>query len=102
MRVVRLRRNFGRRRRLTHGFAEARGDVIVTMDGDRQDDPAEIPKLFSPGSTRDTTSCSGWKQSRQDPLSKTLPSKLFNWTVRKSTGVALHDFNCGLKATAAR
>jgi len=67
------------------------------MDGDRQDDPAEIPSC-SPGSTRGTTWCPAGSRARQDPLSKTLPSKFFNWTVRKSTGVALHDFNCGLKA----
>ena len=97
VRVVRLRRNFGKAAALTHGFAEARGDVIVTMDGDRQDDPAEIPKLLVK-LDQGYDLVSGWKQSRQDPLSKTLPSKFFNWTVRKSTGVALHDFNCGLKA----
>jgi len=97
VRVVRLRRNFGKAAALTHGFAEARGDVIVTMDGDRQDDPAEIPKLLA-RLDQGYDLVSGWKQTRQDPLSKTLPSKFFNWTVRKSTGVALHDFNCGLKA----
>jgi len=97
VRIVKLRRNFGKAAALTHGFAEARGDVIVTMDGDRQDDPAEIPKLLA-RVDQGYDLVSGWKQSRQDPLSKTLPSKLFNWTVRKSTGVALHDFNCGLKA----
>ncbi len=97
VRVVKLRRNFGKAAALTHGFAEARGEVIVTMDGDRQDDPAEIPKLLA-RLDQGYDLVSGWKQSRQDPVSKTLPSKLFNWTVRKSTGVALHDFNCGLKA----
>ena len=97
VRVVRLRRNFGKAAALTHGFAEARGDVIVTMDGDRQDDPAEIPKLLAK-LDQGYDLVSGWKQSRQDPVSKTVPSKIFNWTVRKSTGVDLHDFNCGLKA----
>jgi glycosyltransferase involved in cell wall biosynthesis len=97
LRVVRLRRNFGKAAALTHGFAETRGDLIVTMDGDRQDDPAEIPKLLAK-LDEGYDLVSGWKQSRQDPVSKTLPSKLFNWTVRKSTGVSLHDFNCGLKA----
>ena len=67
------------------------------MDGDRQDDPAEVPKLLGQV-RRGYDLVSGWKQSRQDPISKTVPSKLFNWTVRKSTGVSLHDFNCGLKA----
>lgn len=97
VRIVRLRRNFGKAAALTHGFAEARGDVIVTMDGDRQDDPAEVPKLLAK-LDEGYDLVSGWKQSRQDPISKTVPSKLFNWTVRKSTGVTLHDFNCGLKA----
>jgi glycosyltransferase involved in cell wall biosynthesis len=97
VRLVKLRRNFGKAAALTHGFAEARGDLIVTMDGDRQDDPAEIPKLLAK-LDQGYDLVSGWKQSRQDPVSKTLPSKFFNWTVRKSTGVALHDFNCGLKA----
>jgi glycosyltransferase involved in cell wall biosynthesis len=97
VRVVCLRRNFGKAAALTHGFAEARGDVIVTMDGDRQDDPAEIPKLLAK-LDQGYDLVSGWKQSRQDPVSKTVPSKIFNWTVRKSTGVDLHDFNCGLKA----
>ena len=97
VRVVRLRRNFGKAAALTHGFAVSRGDPIVTMDGDRQDDPAEIPKLLAK-LDEGYDLVSGWKQSRQDPASKTLPSKLFNWTVRKSTGVSLHDFNCGLKA----
>ena len=101
MRVVRLRRNFGKAAALTHGFAEARGELIVTMDGDRQDDPAEIPKLLAK-LDEGYDLVSGWKQSRQDPVSKTLPSKLFNWTVRKSTGVSLHDFNCGLKAYRRR
>ena len=97
VRLVKLRRNFGKAAALSHGFAEARGDLIVTMDGDRQDDPAEIPKLLAK-LDQGYDLVSGWKQSRQDPVSKTLPSKFFNWTVRKATGVELHDFNCGLKA----
>jgi glycosyltransferase involved in cell wall biosynthesis len=97
VRVVRLRRNFGKAAALTHGFANARGDVIVTMDGDRQDDPDEIPKLLA-RLDDGYDLVSGWKQSRQDPLSKRLPSKLFNWTVSTTTGIELHDFNCGLKA----
>ncbi len=96
IRIVRLRRNFGKAAALTHGFAESRGDIIVTMDGDRQDDPAEIPKMVA-RLDQGYDLVSGWKQSRQDPVNKTLPSKFFNWTVRKATGVALHDFNCGLK-----
>ena len=95
--VVKLRRNFGKAAALSHGFAAARGDVIVTMDGDRQDDPAEIAALTAPLS-EGYDLVSGWKQRRQDPLNKTLPSKFFNWTVRKASGIPLHDFNCGLKS----
>jgi len=97
VRVVLLRRNFGKAAALTHGFAETRGDIVVTMDGDRQDDPDEIPKLLA-GLERGHDLVSGWKQSRQDPVTKTLPSRFFNWTVRHTTGLKLHDFNCGLKA----
>ena len=97
VRVVKLRRNFGKAIALTQGFAEARGDVIVTMDGDRQDDPAEIAKLLV-RLDEGFDLVSGWKQRRQDPITKTLPSKFFNWTVRRSTGLTLHDFNCGMKA----
>jgi glycosyltransferase involved in cell wall biosynthesis len=97
VRVIKLRRNFGKAAALAHGFADARGEIIVTMDGDRQDDPEEIPKLLAK-LDEGFDLVSGWKQRRQDPLSKTLPSRFFNWTVRRSTGVELHDFNCGLKA----
>ncbi len=97
IRIVKLRRNFGKAAALSHGFAECRGDYVVTMDGDRQDDPAEIPRLIAPlDDGYDLVS--GWKQSRQDPLNKTLPSRLFNWSVRRTTGIPLHDFNCGLKS----
>ncbi len=97
VRVVKLRRNFGKAAALAHGFAAARGDVIVTMDGDRQDDPGEIPRLVAPLS-EGFDLVSGWKQRRQDPINKTVPSRFFNWTVRRATGIPLHDFNCGLKA----
>jgi len=73
------------------------GDVVVTMDGDLQDDPTELPN-FLRKLDEGYDLVSGWKQRRQDPLGKTAPSKLFNWTVRKSSGVPLHDFNCGFKA----
>ena len=95
--VVKLRRNFGKAAALSHGFAAARGGYLVTLDGDRQDDPAEIPRLIAP-LDEGFDLVSGWKQSRQDPLNKTLPSRLFNWTVRRASGIQLHDFNCGLKA----
>lgn len=94
---LRHRRNFGKAQGLSHGFAAARGDVIITMDGDLQDDPKEIIRfldLLEDGNDL----VSGWKQRRQDPLGKTFPSKIFNWTVRSTTGVQLHDFNCGFKA----
>jgi len=97
VRVVRLRRNFGKAAALSHGFEVCRGDVVVTMDGDRQDDPAEIPRLVA-RLDEGYDLVSGWKQSRQDPLNKTLPSRFFNWTVRRTSGLPLHDFNCGLKA----
>lgn len=94
---LRHRRNFGKAQGLSHGFAAARGDIVITMDGDLQDDPKEINRfleLLNEGNDL----VSGWKQRRQDPLGKTFPSKIFNWTVRKTTGVQLHDFNCGFKA----
>jgi glycosyltransferase involved in cell wall biosynthesis len=97
VRVVKLRRNFGKAAALSHGFEVCRGDVVVTLDGDRQDDPAEIPRLVA-RLDEGHDLVSGWKQNRQDPVNKTLPSRLFNWTVRRTSGLPLHDFNCGLKA----
>ncbi|MGC4106354.1 MAG: glycosyltransferase family 2 protein [Thermomicrobiales bacterium] len=94
---LRHRRNFGKARALADGFAVAQGDVIVTMDGDLQDDPDELPRFLAM-LDEGYDLVSGWKQRRQDPLGKTAPSKVFNWTVRKSSGVQLHDFNCGFKA----
>lgn len=91
------RKNFGKAQALSHGFAAARGDVVVTMDGDLQDDPDELPNFIAMlNDGHDLVS--GWKVRRQDPLGKTFPSKVFNWTVRKASGVQLHDFNCGFKA----
>ncbi|MBA2518848.1 MAG: glycosyltransferase family 2 protein [Chloroflexia bacterium] len=93
----RHRRNFGKARALALGFAEARGAVVVTMDGDLQDDPDELPRfleLLAEG----YDVVSGWKQRRRDPLGKTLPSRIFNFAVRRVSGVPLHDFNCGYKA----
>jgi glycosyltransferase involved in cell wall biosynthesis len=94
---LRHRRNFGKAEALTNGFKISRGDVVITMDGDLQDDPAEIPR-FLEMIDQGYDLVSGWKQRRKDPLGKTAPSKVFNWTVRKSSGVQLHDFNCGFKA----
>jgi glycosyltransferase involved in cell wall biosynthesis len=97
IRVVSLRRNFGKTAALLAGFGEARGRLVVTMDGDLQDDPAELPRLLQAlANGKDLVS--GWKRVRRDPLSKTLPSRIFNFTVRRATGIPLHDFNCGFKA----
>lgn len=97
VRVVALRRNFGKTAALVAGFSEARGDVVVTMDGDLQDDPSELPRMLE-ALDADVDLVSGWKQVRHDPWTKTVPSKLFNATVRRFTGIPLHDFNCGFKA----
>jgi hypothetical protein len=96
--ALRHRRNFGKARALANGFAAARGDVVVTMDGDLQDDPDEIPRFLTALADDGYDLVSGWKQRRQDPLGKTLPSRLFNLTVSRVSGVPLHDFNCGFKA----
>ncbi|MFT4040863.1 MAG: glycosyltransferase family 2 protein [Thermomicrobiales bacterium] len=98
--ALRHRRNFGKARGLATGFAVARGEIILTMDADLQDDPEEIPRFLAMlDDGYDLVS--GWKQRRQDPLGKTAPSRLFNATVRKASGVPLHDFNCGFKAYRA-
>ena len=97
VRLVRLRRNFGKAAALCAGFDVSNGDLIITMDGDLQDDPAEIPKLLEKLETEDLDLVSGWKQQRQDPISKRLPSKLFNWVTRKMAQIDLHDFNSGFK-----
>jgi glycosyltransferase involved in cell wall biosynthesis len=93
---LRHRRNFGKARALATGFAAASGDVIITMDADLQDDPAEIPRFLAK-LNEGFDLVSGWKQHRQDPIGKTMPSRLFNATVRSVSGVPLHDFNCGFK-----
>lgn len=97
VRGIRHRRNFGKAEGLANGFAVARGDVIITMDGDIQDDPVEIPNFLAK-IDEGFDLVSGWKQRRQDPMGKTLPSRFFNRTVRAVSGVPLHDFNCGFKA----
>lgn len=96
---IRFRRNYGKSAALNTGFAAARGNVIITMDADLQDSPDEIPKLYA-GITKDGFDLiSGWKKVRHDPLTKTLPTKLFNAVTRQMSGIHnLHDFNCGLKA----
>jgi len=95
--AIRLRRNFGKATALMIGIAAARGDIIVTMDADLQDDPAELPR-FVETLEQGYDLVSGWKRKRRDPPTKTWPSRFFNWTTRVATGVALHDFNCGYKA----
>jgi glycosyltransferase involved in cell wall biosynthesis len=100
VRVVRLRRNFGKAAALTSGFAQAHGQVIVTIDGDLQDDPAEIPRLLAK-LDEGFDLVSGWKARRRDPWTRRAPSKLFNWVVGHVSGVRLHDMNCGLKAYRA-
>ena len=95
--VVSLRRNFGKAAALTTGFDYATGEVIVTLDGDGQDDPAEIPALLDAIDSGYDLVC-GWKHQRNDPAEKRWPSRLFNRTTARLSGLPLHDFNCGLKA----
>jgi glycosyltransferase involved in cell wall biosynthesis len=98
VKLVRLRRNFGKAAALSAGFDHSTGRVVVTMDGDLQDDPEEIPRFLATLEERDLDLVSGWKRRRQDPASKTLPSRLFNWVTRLLAQVDIHDFNCGFKA----
>ncbi len=100
VKVVRLRRNFGKAAALAAGFAQARGDVIVTIDGDLQDDPAEIPHLLAK-LEEGFDLVSGWKARRRDPLRRRILSRIFNAVTRWISGVRLHDMNCGLKAYRA-
>ncbi len=96
---IKFRRNYGKSPALFCGFERASGDVVITMDADLQDSPDEIPELYRMITEEKYDLVSGWKQKRYDPLSKTLPTKLFNATARKVSGIKnLHDFNCGLKA----
>jgi glycosyltransferase involved in cell wall biosynthesis len=95
---IKFRRNYGKAAGLAVGFKEAQGDVVVTMDADLQDNPDEIPELYRLIAEEGNDLVSGWKKKRHDPINKTLPSKLYNGTVRRVTGIKLHDFNCGLKA----
>jgi glycosyltransferase involved in cell wall biosynthesis len=100
VRVVRLRRNFGKAAALAAGFAHAEGDVVVTIDADLQDDPAEIPRLLAK-LDEGFDLVSGWKTHRRDPLTRRVPSKIFNWVTGRVSGLRLHDLNCGLKAYRA-
>ncbi len=96
---IRFQKNFGKSQALHAGFKEAQGNVIITMDADLQDNPEEIPELYSLIENEGYDLISGWKKKRYDSvITKNIPSKLFNWAARKTSGVKLHDFNCGLKA----
>ena len=95
---VKFRRNYGKSAALNVSFARAQGDVVITMDADLQDSPDEIPELYKMIKNEGYDLVSGWKQKRYDPITKTLPTKLFNWAARKASGIYLHDFNCGLKS----
>jgi glycosyltransferase involved in cell wall biosynthesis len=98
VKLVRLRRNFGKAAALSAGFDHSTGRIIVTMDGDLQDDPDEIPRFLAKLEDEELDLVSGWKRRRQDPASKRLPSLLFNRVTRRLAQVDLHDFNCGFKA----
>lgn len=95
---LQFNRNFGKSAALHMGFREAKGEVVITMDADLQDSPDEIPELYKLIQEQKFHLVSGWKKKRHDPISKTLPSKFFNYVTRKISGIHLHDFNCGLKA----
>jgi glycosyltransferase involved in cell wall biosynthesis len=95
---LQFRRNYGKSAAIYCGFEAAQGDVVITMDADLQDSPEEIPELYRMIKEGGFDLVSGWKKKRHDPIGKTLPSKFYNWTARKVTGLKLHDMNCGLKA----
>jgi glycosyltransferase involved in cell wall biosynthesis len=95
---IKFQRNYGKSAALNTGFAAAKGKVMVTMDADLQDSPDEVPALYRMITEEGYDLVSGWKKKRYDPLSKTIPTKLFNWATRSMSGIQLNDFNCGLKA----
>jgi len=98
IKAIRFRRNHGKSAALHVGFKEAKGEVVITMDADLQDSPDEIPELVRRIHEENLDLISGWKKKRFDPITKTVPTKLFNWAARKMSGIKLNDFNCGLKA----
>lgn len=98
IRGIRFQRNYGKSAALSEGFAAAMGAVVITMDADMQDSPDEIPALREMIVAQGFDLVSGWKQTRHDPIGKTIPSKFFNWVTARVTRIPLHDFNCGLKA----
>ncbi len=96
---VKFRRNYGKSAALNVGFGHAKGDVVITMDADLPDSPDEVPELYRMVKEDGYDLVSGWKKKRYDSkIAKNIPSKFFNWTTRKMSGIKLHDFNCGLKA----
>lgn len=102
VRGIKFRRNYGKSAALNQGFHECQGEVVITMDADLQDSPDEIPELYRMITEDKYDIVSGWKQKRFDPITKTLPTKLFNAATRKMSGIQLNDFNCGLKAYSKR
>ncbi len=95
---IKFQRNYGKSAALQCGFEACKGAVVITMDADLQDSPDEIPELYRMIMEDDYDVVSGWKKKRYDPITKTIPTKLYNWAARRITGIYLHDFNCGLKA----
>jgi glycosyltransferase involved in cell wall biosynthesis len=95
---IKFQRNYGKSAALQKGFEACEGSVVITMDADLQDSPDEIPGLYKMIVEDGYDVVSGWKKKRYDPISKTIPTKLYNWAARRITGIHLHDFNCGLKA----
>lgn len=98
VRAIKFQRNYGKSAALQSGFELVTGNVVVTMDADLQDSPEELPELYRMIMKDDFDLVSGWKKKRYDPITKTIPTKLYNWAARRLTGIYLHDFNCGLKA----
>ncbi len=98
VKALKFRRNYGKSAGLHVGFGLAEGDVVFTMDADLQDSPDEIPEMYKMITEQGYDLVSGWKKKRYDPITKTIPTKLYNWVTRKMSGIYLHDFNCGLKA----
>jgi glycosyltransferase involved in cell wall biosynthesis len=95
---IKFRRNYGKAAALNVGFMAAAGEVVFTMDADLQDSPDELPEMYRMIMEQGFDLVSGWKKKRHDPVSKTIPTKFYNWSARRMSGIKLHDFNCGLKA----
>lgn len=98
VRGVKFLRNYGKSAALNEGFMIASGNVVFTMDADLQDSPEELPEMYRMITQDSLDVVSGWKEKRHDPMTKTIPTKLYNWATRRMSGIHLHDFNCGLKA----